>query len=82
MTIQRRSTLLPSLTQPISPLSQLEKLAMELVRVEEQTLALVARLGALRKEVGLSHIEVKEMETMQVEALGLCSIETEHLSAS
>lgn len=82
MTIQRRSTLLSSLTMPISPLSQLEKLAMELVRVEEQTLALVARLGALRKEVGLSPIEVKEMETMQVEASARCSIETEYLSAS
>lgn len=50
---------------------QLEKLAMELTRLEEQTLALVARLGALRKEVELSPSEVKEMGTMQVQAPAL-----------
>jgi hypothetical protein len=46
---------------------------MEIARVEEQTLALVARLGALRKEVELSPVEVKEMGTMQVRVLTLNS---------
>jgi hypothetical protein len=54
----------------------LEKLAMELVRVEEQTVALVARLGALRKEVELSPVEVKEMGTIQARVNAVWKLNT------